>query len=128
MQLEALTAVFNGALTNVQQRSSSGLWLRFHLATIKQKMAIKDHCKRNKIPSHMEVAPTHKLRSPVTPLTLLTLLTLLKYLHCFYCLHIGIHAYIHAYVVEALQKYNKWTWRFFLLQECIGWVGGWIIP
>ena len=125
MQVEALTAVFNGALTNVQQRSGSGLWLRFHLATIKQKMAIKDHRKRNKIPSDMEVAPTHKLLSPVTPLTLLILL---KCLHCFYCLHIGIHAYIHAYVVGALQKYNKWTWRLFLLQECIGWVGGWIIP
>ena len=49
MQVEALTAVFSGALTNVQQRSGSGLWLRFHIATIKQKMAIKDHRKRNKI-------------------------------------------------------------------------------
>ena len=58
MQVVALTAVFNGALTNVQQRSGSGLWLRFHIATIKQKMAIKDHRKRNKIPSEMCTAYT----------------------------------------------------------------------
>ena len=88
MQVEALTAVFNGALTNVQQRSGSGLWLRFHLATIKQKMAIKDHRKRNKIPSDMEVAPTHKLLSPVTPLTLLTLLKGILHQKIFYRLNL----------------------------------------
>ena len=59
--MQVVAAVFNGALTNVQQRSGSGLWLRFHIATIKQKMAIKDHRKRNKIPSEMEVVPPHKL-------------------------------------------------------------------
>ena len=80
MQLVALTAVFNGALTNVQQRSGSGLWLRFHIATIKQKMAIKDHRKRNKIPSEMEVAQAHKLVSLLTSLTLLILLILLSLL------------------------------------------------
>ena len=83
MQVEALTAVFNGALTNVQQRSGSGLWLRFHLATIKQKMAIKDHRKRNKIPSDMEVAPTQNC---------FHCLHCLDSLYCFYCLHSGLHA------------------------------------
>ena len=75
MQVEALTAVFKGALTNVQQRSGSGLWLRFHLATIKQKMAIKDRRKCNKIPSEMKVAPPHKLLSLFTLLIQLLLLT-----------------------------------------------------
>ena len=83
MQVEALTAVFNGALTNVQQRSGSGLWLRFHLATIKQKMAIKDHLKHNKIPSDMEVAPAHKLLSLFTLLIQPILLLLLtQWLTC----------------------------------------------
>ena len=84
MQVVALTAVvFNRALTNVQQRSGSGLWLRFHLATIKQKMAIKDHHKRNKIPSDMEVAPPHKLLSLFTLLIQPILLLLLtQWLTC----------------------------------------------
>ena len=82
MQVEALTAVFNGALTNVQQRSGSGLWLRFHIATIKQKMAIKDRRKQNKIPSDMEVATPHKLSLFTLLIQPILLLLLTQWLTC----------------------------------------------
>ena len=79
----------------------------------------------------MEVAPTHKMLSPVTPLTLLTLLsllTLLKCLHCFYCLHIGIHAYKPTYMPMWLEHFKNITnglGDFFCYKSVSdGWVDG----